>query len=122
MIQQSNPISTIVTGEDCVLNVYLKQGDNGQPFDLSSVSEIVAILPNADDTTFLECKLSTSSIILVSGPGGFFQVIITAAQSALLLTGPTIALDVRFTIAAKLTKVVIQNAVAIISPAYPTAP
>lgn len=117
-----SPLPTVVLGEDKTLDVKLKNKITRDPIDLTAATEIVAILPNADSTTFLEKKLSTAGVVLINGPTGHFQIIISASESSLLSIGSSVYIDIRFTIGGKLTKVVIKDAITIISPAYPTAP
>ena len=118
----------IVQGEDKVLDIVLRKqlpnGSLGDPVDLTAATEIEAILLNTDGT-FLEKKLTTSGITLISGPGGHFQISISAAQSALLAASVSPAysdIEVHFVIASKTTISIITNAVNIIPRRYPTAP
>lgn len=121
-VQKTVPV--IVRGEDVVLDVYLTQDNSNQPFDLTLASQIMAVLPNQEGNSpaFLEKTLTGGGITLVSGPGGHFQVTATAAESKVLAVNEATSLDIRITIAGKLTIVVIQNAINIVDPAYPAAP
>lgn len=117
-------IPTVVAGEDKTLDVKIKSCITGDPIDLSSATEITAIFLNADGT-FLECKLSLSAIVLVSGQGGHFQIILSAANSALLAQSvpPKYSdIEVQFVIASKKSIVILSNAVNIVPRRYPQAP
>lgn len=115
------PIPVIVLGEDKTLDIKLVDQD-GNPVDVSAATAIVAILANADGLTYLEASLANSGVAIINGGGGHIQMIITAAQSALLAVGQSVAIDLRLTIATKLFKVIIPDAVQISAAAYPAAP
>lgn len=117
--QETVPV--IVTGEDFALDVFMTKDSTNQPFDLSGATEIIAVLPN-NDGSFLEKKLTTGGIVLVSGPGGNFTILGTPVESKLLKPNNATSLDIRITIGGKLTIVVIENAINVIPPAYPDAP
>lgn len=121
-VQKSVPV--IVRGEDIVLDVFLTKDNSNQPFDLTLATQIVAVLPNQEGSSplFLEKTLTGGGIVVVSGPGGNFQILATAAQTKILAVNEATSLDVRLTIGGKLTIVVIQNAINIVDPAYPAAP
>ena len=117
-------VPTVIMGEDKTLDVKLTSDTTGDPLDLTGASEIEAILLNAD-ATYLEKKLTTSGIVLVSGPGGHFQILLAASESALLQASPTGSysdIEVHLTIASKLSIGILSGSVNIIPRRYPSAP
>lgn len=88
---------TIFTGDQKSLPLRIAYA-SGIPVDLTSVSEIVVNLPNADGT-FLQLKYTLSEVTIVTpATTGQFKAAITAAQSALLNIGELQDIDVTFTI------------------------
>lgn len=113
----SQPTPTIILGEDQNLDVKLTDSSTGDPFDLSSASEIVAKLLNADNTA-LSLTKTANQITLVSAIGGHMKIIISAAQSALLAVSPTGGLsniELYITIGGKVTIVQLVGVVSVIS-------
>ena len=126
----SPQIPQIIAGADAVLDVKLINQQTGDPLDLSAATEIEAILLNADNS-FLELKLSLSQIVLISGPGGHFQIIIPAASSALLALSPVPSpsvpasnsdMEIHLTIGGKLTIINLIGVVTIVARRFPAAP
>lgn len=87
----------IFTGDQKTLPLRVAY-NTGLPLDLTSCTEIVVNLPNADGS-FLQLKLSLGQVSIVS-PAllGQFTALITTAQSALLNIGECQDVDVTFTI------------------------
>lgn len=118
------PIPTIYKGEDKNLDFKVLSELTGDPIDISGASEIVAIFPQSA-STFLEKKLSTAGIVLISGPGGRFQVQISAAESANLLAselGKYTDVEVHLTLAGKVSIIVFSQAISVLERRYPAAP
>jgi len=117
------PVPTIVMGEDKILDVKLKNATTKDYLDITSASEIVAILLNADGT-FLEKKLSTNGIAIISGPSGHFQINLASSETALLAaSGDAYSdIEVKLTLSSKLSIVNLIGCVNIVPSRYPTAP
>lgn len=124
-LEQCAPsIPTVIAGEDKFLDIRLINQTSKNPVDLSAASEIEAILLNADNT-YLEKKLSTGGITLISGPGGNFQINLAASETALLALSPSDSasdIEIHFTIGGKLSIVILTASVNILSRRYPSAP
>lgn len=115
---------TIIQGEDKTLTIKLVSSDTKYPVDLSTASEIKAILLNTDNT-YTEKLLSTGGIALVSGPGGAFSIFLTAADTLALAVSPQGAysdIEIHFVISSKTGIVLLTNSVQIIPRRYPSAP
>lgn len=112
----------IVAGSDFSFNIVIINTVTNFPVDVTTASEIVVVFPNADGTTYLELKLTTGGVTIVNGPGGVINVAGTAVQSAALMTGSPLAIDLKYTIAGKLTITTINGALSVAAPAYPAAP
>jgi hypothetical protein len=122
--QCEKTIPTVIMGSDKSLDIKLVSELSGDPFDMTAATEIMAILLNADGS-FLERKMTTSGIVLVSGPGGHFQIVLTAANTTLLQASPVDCLsniEIHIVIAGLTTIVLLKNSVKIIPRLYPTAP
>lgn len=90
---------TIFTGDNKTLNSKAVYAVTDDPLDLTSCTEIVVNLPNADGS-FLQRKLSLSQVSIVGSPLlGKFATPISSIQSALLNPGELQNFDVTFTIA-----------------------
>lgn len=91
-------VFSIFTGDAKTMNLRAVYQDSGQPLDLTSASEIVVNLPNADGS-ILQLKLSLSAVTITSPAVlGNFTAAITSLQSALLNIGELQDFDVTFTI------------------------
>jgi hypothetical protein len=127
----SPPPPVVYQGADKTLDFFLTKQSNGQPLDITGVTEIEAIFLNTDGT-FLELKLSLSEVTLVSAPGGHFQVQISAADSQLLALSPMPVppsylpcfsdVEVHLTIGGKISIVVLTGSIQVLARRYPTAP
>lgn len=123
----SSNIPVIVQGEDKVLTVGLTKlsastSINGTPFDsLASATEVKVIMLNTDQS-YLVKLMSTGGVVVTSGLGGKFQIIIAAAQSALLALSPSglySDMEVHVTIGGKLTIVILTSVFQVIAPRFP---
>lgn len=94
--QPAGPFS-IFTGDAKTLPLRIAYA-SGLPVDITSASEIVVNLPNADGS-FTQLKLSLTQVAIVS-PGTLGQITapISAIKSALLNIGELQDIDVTFTI------------------------
>lgn len=121
-----------VLGSDITLDVFLKDKLTKMPIDISAATELEAIFLNADGT-FLEEKLTTSGIAIIDGPGGHMQVLIDAADSALLKPsninviplpqGPSYSdIEFHYTIGGKTTIVNAPQSINLVPRLFPTAP
>ena len=118
------PIPVIYQGADKTLDIFLTSQTSGDPVDITAATEIEAIFLNTDGT-FLEKKLTTAGIAIISGPGGHFQIYLAAADTALLAvsaSGGYSDVEIHLVIGGKTTIVVLSNAVNILARRYPTAP
>jgi hypothetical protein len=95
--QQSGPFS-IFTGDAKTMPLRIASSDTGLPIDLTSCTEIVINLPNADGS-FTQLKQSLSQVVIVS-PAllGQITALITSVNSAKLNIGELQDVDVTFTI------------------------
>lgn len=117
-------IPVIVLGSYEIIGVKLISSLTGFPFDVSAATEIEAIFLNADGT-FLEKKKSLSGITVVNGPGGYIQIILLEAESALLAPSADFALsdiELHITIDSKTTILLMKQSVKIVPRLFPTAP
>lgn len=111
----------IVKGSDRPLNVRLLSKTTGLPVDISAATEIIAAFLKEDNTT-LEKKLSAAGIVVTSGPGGAFQVLLSAADTALLATGygeSFQSMEIKYTIAGKITIVLLKDSIQVAPPMFP---
>lgn len=94
--QQPKPF-TIFTGDAKTMPLRVAY-QSGLPFDLTSCTEIVVNLPNADGT-FTQLKLSLAQVAIVS-PANLGQITaaISSVDSAKLNIGELQNVDVTFTI------------------------
>lgn len=116
-------VPTVIIDEDKVLDIRLTSQKTKDPFDLTSATEIEAIFINADNTYLIK-KLTLAGIVLISGPGGHFQVILTSAETALLapsIVGGYSDIEIHITIAGKLTIVILSQSFLCIERRYPGA-
>jgi len=118
-------VPVIVQGEDKTVTVKLTQKingpTNGYPFDLTGATEIEAIFLKTDGTC-LHKKLSLAQIIILNALAGSLQILLTAADSALLAVSPLTAnsnIELRVVIAGKMTYIQLKNVVKIVSSLYP---
>lgn len=114
-------IPTIVTGEDKNVDVRLTNSISGDPFDLTSATEIDAIFLK-NDGTCLHKKLSLSEIVILSALGGKFQIILTAADTEDLALSPDNGysnIEIRITIASKITIVLLKNVIKVVPKLFP---
>ena len=114
-------VPEIVAGEDKVLTIQLEDKKTKEFIDLTGASEIIALLKNADDTT-LQKKLTDSGINILSSLAGKFQVLLSATETGLLALSPTGGysdLEIRFTIAGKLTIVKLPNTILVTQKLFP---
>jgi hypothetical protein len=83
--QENGLQAQIVVGSDRTLFIRLVRGDNLEPFDLTTCTELSCLFLNADGTT-LRLNLTDigTPIVITSAAAGFFTVSIPAALSALL--------------------------------------
>lgn len=114
-----NPnVFTIFLGD--AKTIYLKVangGCNSDPLDLTSCTEIVINLPNADGT-FLQLKLSLAQVTITSPAVlGKFSAPITSVQSALFNTGEFQNIDVTFTISGQVFTVPFIQALSVFETA-----
>lgn len=109
-------IPTVILGEDKTLTFQLKTQDacgNLLVVPLTGYTEIQALFANADGSTLM-LSYTGGAIVVTSAPDGMFTVALTAAQTALLLpsiSGGYSNVEVRYTIASKLTKVLMPNSI-----------
>ncbi len=112
----ANPIFSIFKGNNKTM--YLKAvsatcAGVGDPLDLSSCTEIVVNLPNADGT-ITQRKLSLSQVTIIS-PAllGKFSLVISSDISALLNVGEFQNVDVTFTISGQVFTVPFVQALSV---------
>lgn len=113
---------TVVQGQDLSLNVRLVTADPGDPFDLTSASEIVAVFASTQAPLYIEKKLSMSQITIASAAGGRFLVLLSPADTNLFPINAQASFEVRVTIAGKITTIQFLNALNVVASLFPTAP
>lgn len=123
---------TINMGSDFTIDFFLRDQTLSpwQSIDITSATEIVVIMLNADGT-FLELKLSVSQIMIINGADGHFQAAGTAAQSALLKpSGANVIpvgaplysdIEAHVTISSKETIVLFPQSINLVPRLFPTA-
>lgn len=118
-------IPVIVQGEDKSVTIKLTQKTNGPtngyPFDLTGATEIEAIFLKTDGTC-LHKKLSLAQIVILNALAGSLQVLLTAADTALLAVSPANMnsnIELRVVIAGKMTYIQLKNVIKIVSSLYP---
>lgn len=107
-------VFSIFTGDDKVMSLKaVNVGCNADPLDLSSCTEIIVTLPNADGTQ-LQLKLSLGKVA-ISSPAvlGRFTASISAADSAPLNPGELQTFDATFTIGGRIFTVPFVNALSV---------
>jgi hypothetical protein len=93
-----SPVFTIFQGDSKTLPLKALFADTLDPLDLTSCTEILVPLPNADGT-FTVLKYSLSQVVIASPAVlGQFSVPISSVNSLLLNPGVLQNLDVTFTI------------------------
>lgn len=90
---KSMPFLAVVLG--CIQAV--SNGVPSTPLDLTSCTEIVVTLPNADGT-YLNLKLSLYQVVIDKADLGSFHAVISSVESALLNVGQYQSISVTFTI------------------------
>lgn len=111
-----NPTFSIFQGNTKTMYlkaVYAVCSGVGDPLDLTSCSEIVVNLPNADGTS-TQLKLSEDEVAIISPATiGKFSVLISGAVSALLNVGELQNVDVTFTISGQVFTVAFLQALSV---------
>lgn len=111
-----NPTFSIFKGN--TKTMYLKAVNSvcsgvGDPLDLTSCTEIVVNLPNADGTT-TQLKLSEDEVTITSPSNlGKFSLVIESAVSVLLNVGEFQNVDVTFTISGEVFTVAFIQALSV---------
>ena len=117
---KAKKIPQIIQGEDKTLTVQLSDPDTKEFTNITGVSEITAIFLNTDGS-FLQKKLSTSGIVLVNALAGKFQIVLSAAETALLALTPENSysnIEVRFVIASKTTIVQLEDSIEVVAKLF----
>jgi hypothetical protein len=112
----------IIKGEDKVITIQLSDPKTKDFIDITSATEIIVLFLNQDDTV-LQKKLSLSQVVLLSGVAGKFQVILPLADTLLMKATPTDGqsdVEVRLTIAGKLTIVELPDSIVVTPKLFPT--
>lgn len=119
-------IPEIFRGEDLSLPVTLPNDQfSGDPVDLTSATEIEAVLVNADGASYVTKKLSLSGITLVRAAIGRFEInFLVADTSGLALSAAPgdIGLRISWVIAGKTSIVNLNNFCTITERLFPSAP
>lgn len=112
-MNQCAQVFSIFTGDNKTLNAKAIYAVTDDPLDLTSCTEIVVNLPNADGSS-LQLKLSLSQVSITGAPVlGKFAAPISTVQSNLLQPGELQSFDVTFTIASEIFTVRYQNALSV---------
>ncbi len=121
-LEPATPIvPTVIMGEDKTLTVRLTDAATQNYVDLTAATEIVAFFLNAD-STYLQKKLTTSGIVLVSAVGGLFNILLTAAETELLALSPAGGfsnIEIHYTIGGKVTIVQLKSVIQVIASLFP---
>lgn len=116
-MSQCPQVFSIFTGDVKTLNAKAIYAVTDDPLDLTSCSEIVVNLPNADGS-FLQLKKSLSQVTITGSPVlGKFAAPISAPQSGALQPGELQSFDVTFTINSEIFTVRYQNALSVFEAA-----
>lgn len=114
-------VPTIIMGEDKILTVQLQDQKTKEFIDISGATEIIALFMKSDNTA-LQKKLSLSQIVVISGLAGKFQIILTSVDTASLMQTPAdsySSIEIRLTIASKLTIVKLENTILVAPKLFP---
>lgn len=107
------PVFSIFLGDAKTLSLAAILENYGGPLDLTSCTEIVINLPNADGS-FLQLKLTGSQVVIATPTVlGRFSAAITALQSALFNVGELQSFNVTFTIGAQVFTVPYINSLSV---------
>lgn len=106
-------VFTIFTGDSKPLNAKAVYASNGDPLDLTSCTELVVTLPNADGS-YLSLKLSLSEVSITGNPIlGKFSAPLSSNQSSALQPGELQSFDVAFTIGSEIFTVQYVNSLSV---------
>ncbi len=106
------PPFTIYTGDAKTMSLRVASS-TGLPVDLSSCTEIIISLPNADGT-FTQLKFSMAQVLITSPAVlGQFTASITSLVSALLNVGELQSFNVTFTVGSQVFTVPYVNALSV---------
>ena len=114
-------VPVVIQGEDKTLGIRLKSSTSGDPYDLTAATEIEAVFLKTDNTC-LHKKLTTGGIVLVSGPGGYFQVLLTDTETPLLALSPVAgysSIEIRVTIGGKVNYVQLVDSMQVVASLFP---
>ena len=110
-----NSTITIIRGEDRTIQLGIREA-NGQPYDLTSITEIKIELENEDGTT-LDLKYTDAEIAVVSAKAGLISATITDTQSALLKTGNSMDMHASITIGGLVRKALFEGLLTVVEEA-----
>ena len=92
--KQTGVQDTLVKGSQRAITLRLvQQAPNGEPYDLTGFTEIQARFLNEDRTT-LTLSTQDGSITVISATVGKIAIVITSAQSAVLMPGTPMAFTI----------------------------
>jgi hypothetical protein len=111
----------IIQGGDKLLQIKLWDVANKKPYDLTSATEVVAILPITASPTYLEKRLSLSQVTVDSAVLGEATIILGPSDTSSLTPGANISFEVRITIAGKVQPVQFLQALNVVPSLFPTA-
>lgn len=106
----------IIREEDRTLQLAISES-NGQPYDLTGVTEIEMQLENEDGSK-LELKYTDSEISVVAAKAGTISVTITDTQSASLLVGTAMDFQVAITIGGLVRRALFQGLLTVIEETF----
>lgn len=121
LASQAPVVPVVVIGEDKVISVRLTDGATGLPFDVSAATEIDAVLEKADGTC-IHKLFTTSGVVKANAVAGFIQIILSASDTALLKVSDAGAysnIEIRLTIASKLTIVLLKDVIQVVQKLFP---
>jgi len=106
-------VFSIFQGDAKVMNLKAVYGETGDPVDLTSCTQIVVNLPNADGS-IAQLTLEDDEVAITSPAVlGKFAVTITSVESALFNVGELQSFDVTFTISGVVFTVRYVNALSV---------
>lgn len=88
----------IVQSEEKYFLVYLFYADTGEPFDLTSATEIVALFPGTSGTPVEKRKTTGDITVIGSAGGGKIEIACSTVDTAAMLASPQFRQDLQIVV------------------------
>jgi type VI protein secretion system component VasA len=108
----------VYTGSDKTLNFRLTDKVTKNPLDLTSATEIEVLFPVSDGGLPVSKKLTLSQVTITLAVAGKFSVALSAVDTARLEIGAAISIEVKVTIATKVSIIQIDDALNVIKSMF----